>query len=213
MSRDWIAAYTAMLGKPKYRRTSPVAKGALLHVWLLAGQQAPEATWPHRGELAEILELDGFPPDVLDELLDRRWLDVDPAGRILVHDWDDHQLAATRAIGHAYEADRLRAWRRKKKADGPDDPDAVSPPVPPSSVPNTTGLHDITSQDSNRSTYPVRTRTYAPPPAEPQPTNGRDLTTCPSCGDGPLEDTDVNVAVERDRQRWHRECPTAEASA
>ena len=51
MSRDWIAAYTTTLRKPKYRRLTISARAALLHVWLLAGGQDPEATWRDRAEL------------------------------------------------------------------------------------------------------------------------------------------------------------------
>src|SRR5690348_2489346 len=118
MSRDWLAVYVAVLGKAKYRRLSIPARAALLHVWMLAGGQAPEATWRDRGELADVLDLDGYSIEVIDELLARGWLDVDVDGRILVHDWDDHQFAASEAARQAYERDRKRDWRRLR-AGGP----------------------------------------------------------------------------------------------
>ena len=137
MSRDWCAIYAAMLGRPKYRRLSVPARAALFHVWLLAGGQTPEATWPSRADLADMLELDGYPPAVVDELTDRRWLDIDPAGRVLVHDWDDHQLAATLAARRTYEADRKQDWRRRRQVD-------AAPLSPDPSLP----VQDRTSQDS-----------------------------------------------------------------
>jgi hypothetical protein len=69
MSRDWLAAYTGILGRAKYRRLSIPAGAALFHIWLLAGGQAPEATWRSREDLADSLDLDGYPADVIDELL------------------------------------------------------------------------------------------------------------------------------------------------
>jgi hypothetical protein len=209
MSRDWCAIYSAMLGKPKYRRLSVPARAALFHVWLLSGGQTPEATWTNRDELAEVLELDGFPPDVLEELVTRHWLDVDPAGRLLVHDWDDHQLAATVAARQAYERDRKQDWRRRHRVD-----DAPLPPDPSLPVPDITlqgTQQDRTVQESR----PVPERpghvrdTHDPKAGR---TNGRDPLTCPPCGDL-LEDTDPNVARDRHGQLWHRECPTAQASA
>ena len=133
MSRDWLAAYCGILGKPKYRRLTIPARAGLFHVWLLAGQQTPEATWPDRDALADALDLDGYPVDVLDELVTRHWLDVDEAGRVVVHDWDDWQLAASRAARAEYERDRKRAWRRNRR-DEDADPAPLSPaPLSPDS--------------------------------------------------------------------------------
>lgn len=124
MSRDWLAAYCRILGQPKYRRLSIPARAGLFHVWLLAGAQTPEATWPSRDALADALDLDGYPLDVLDDLIARQWLDVDGTGRVVVHDWDDWQLAATRAARIEYERDRKRDWRRRNRVD------AAAPPSP-----------------------------------------------------------------------------------
>ena len=145
MSRDWLAVYTGILGRPKYRRLSIPARAALFHVWLLAGAQAPEATWANREELADVLELDGYPADVIDELLLRRWLDEDPGGRILVHDWDHWQLAAAQAIQRAYEADRKGKWRRARTEAAP-----LSP------APLSRQKQDITSHDITESPGHVR---------------------------------------------------------
>lgn len=125
MSRDWLAVYTSVLGMPRYRRLSVPARAALFHIWMLAGGQSPEATWRTAADLGEHLELDGFPDDVLDELQTRGWLEFDDDKRILVHDWDDHQLAATNAVRRAYERDRKRDWRRAKEHN-------PLPPTPPS---------------------------------------------------------------------------------
>lgn len=149
MSRDWLAVYAAMLHKPKYRRLSPAAKGALLHVLMLATTTTPEATWTSRDELAELLVLDGFDAAVLDELATRGWLEDLPGGAVGLHGWDEWQLASTNAIGHAYEASRLRDWRRKKKA---------SDPLPRTPSP----VQDNTSHNKGSYKYvPERTRERA----------------------------------------------------
>jgi hypothetical protein len=114
MSRDWHAVYAAVLDTPKYRLLSIDGKAALAHVWMSAGRRSPEATWPSTDALAEALDLDGFPGAVVvAELVQRRWLDCDRQGRVLVHDWDAHQMAATASVKRTYEADRKAEWRRK----------------------------------------------------------------------------------------------------
>lgn len=214
MSRDWLAIYGAMLGKPKYRRLSIPGRAALFHVWLLAGRQDPEATWTNRDELADVLDLDGFPPDVLEELVARRWLDVDPAGRVLVHDWDEHQLAATKAIGRAYEADRLRAWRRRKSGDG----DGFLSPDPSLSVQDKTGTqHHKTEQEHVQ----VRTRTYVErendlhaPVAEPRRPSGKRPNGSPAGDDcivchGRADVTDTASVYQTPRGLVHTACRDA----
>ena len=62
MSRDWLAAYTGVLSRPKYRRLSIPARAALFHIWLLADAQTPEATWPSREDLADSLSSTATPP-------------------------------------------------------------------------------------------------------------------------------------------------------
>jgi hypothetical protein len=130
MSRDWLSVYVGILQRPKYRRLSIEARAALFHVWCLAGGQNPEATWPALDDLTDQVELDGWAANataVLAELIERGWLDVDAEGRVLVHDWDDHQLAGTIASRRAYEADRKRDWRRQRREN-------ALPPAPPSPV-------------------------------------------------------------------------------
>lgn len=143
MSRDWHAVYAAVLGKSKYRRLTIPARAALFHVWMLAGGQEPEATWQTRAELADVLDLDGYPLGVLDELIERRWVDVDDRGRLTVHDWDDHQLAATSAARRAYERDRKTDWRRQR-----DRPQKAERPSPLSPAPLSPTGHHITGQES-----------------------------------------------------------------
>ena len=146
MSRAWLAVYVGLLSRPKYRRLSIPARAALFHIWLLAGGQTPEATWS-RDELADVLDLDGYPASVIDELLERRWLDVDDDDRLLVHDWDEHQLAASKAAQVDYERDRKADWRRRRQVHGTADPPPAPPPgtqqditeQPSRSVPDTSG--------------------------------------------------------------------------
>lgn len=135
MSRDWLALYGAMIAKPKYRRLSPIGRGALLHTFLLAGFQSPEATWRDPNELRESLFLDGFPEGALDELVSLGWLEHED-GALIVHDWDQHQFAATSSIGHQWEAMRRREWRKKKR------------PPSPSPAPLTPTRQDTTPQDN-----------------------------------------------------------------
>lgn len=113
MSREWAAVYSAMLTKPKYKRLSAMGRGALLHAFLLAGMQRPEATWDPE-ELRETLILDGFPEGVYGELLGLGWLELED-GVALLHDWDEHQYAATLEVKRTWEAARKREWRKKKR--------------------------------------------------------------------------------------------------
>ena len=119
MSREWSAVYAAMLTKPRYRRLSPVGRGGLLHVILLAGFQDPEATWTDPDELRDAFRLDGFADGVIDELIGLGWLVAEDDGALVIRDWDKHQLAASAAIGRAYEARTKKEWRRKKRTPSP----------------------------------------------------------------------------------------------
>jgi hypothetical protein len=148
MSRDWFAVYVGILTRPKYRRLSLVARAALFHIWCLAGGQRPEATWTSVEEFLDVLELDGYPAAaVYDELVERQWIEVDDDGRILVHDWDQHQLAATNAVRREYERDRKRDWRRAKP--GVEPQSNPLPPAPPSpDITGSTQGQDTTTQVS-----------------------------------------------------------------
>jgi hypothetical protein len=158
MSREWLALYCGILNKPKYRRLSPAGRGALLHLWALAGAQNPEATWDSRAELLDAFELEGFEAGNVDELIALRWLDLELDGTLTVHDWDVHQLAASKAIQTAYEAARKRTWRRTKIA-----------PLPPTpSNPDTTG-HDTTGQYIGPGHVPDKSRTGAVFPKDYDP--------------------------------------------
>lgn len=138
--REWAAIYVAILRKPKYRRLSPAGRGALLHLWVNAGGRSPEACWPDRAALLEDFELDGFDASHIDELIALRWLDVEPNGSHVVHDWDEWQMAASLSVRREWEAARKREWRRTKRA--------TSPAPPPQDSNN------YNHSDSNRS--PVR---------------------------------------------------------
>jgi hypothetical protein len=123
MSRDWFAGYVNMVRLPKYRHLSRAGRGALLHVWLLASMQAPEACWQSLAALSEMFVLDGFETSDLDELIALHWVDVEEDGAVVVHDWDEWQIAASRAIKNDWEARRLRQWRRSAKPSPAPSPD------------------------------------------------------------------------------------------
>jgi len=114
MTRQWLALYTAMLTKPRYRRLSPMGRGGLLHVLVLAGYQSPEATWDDPAEFRDALRLEGFPDGVADELIGLGWLEEEQ-GALVLRDWDKHQVAASESIRREWEARRKREWRRKAR--------------------------------------------------------------------------------------------------
>lgn len=211
MSRDWAAIYTAMLGKPKYRRLSLTARAALFHVWLLAGAQEPEATWPRREELADVLELDGFPPEALEELVARRWIDVDTDGRLVVHDWDEWQLAASESSRRAYERDRKQDWRRKRGRETDLLADPPSPePLSTVQKQDTTG----TRQDRTEHVSPnVPDMSGTTPGHHPdterlsRTTTDEQPSTCPGCGDAVLLG-DPDVVPFAHGELWHVTCPS-----
>jgi hypothetical protein len=124
MTREWLTLFPAMLAKVKYRRLSPIGRGALLHVLILAAFQTPEATWDDPDELRESLMLEGFPEGAFDELMALGWLELED-GAVIVHDWDAHQIAATLEVKRTWEAKRKREWRRKKK--GTPSPEPLTP--------------------------------------------------------------------------------------
>jgi hypothetical protein len=138
----------------------------------------------------EALSLYGRGAAPVDELLTRGWLDTLEDGRVAAHDWDDHQYEASHEITKAWEADRLRGWRLRRKSESAEKT-----------------VEDTTSQDSTGQGYVhVRTSTDDVRTEEPR-RNGADRTTCPRCGDL-LDDKDPNVMVaDHGRQLWHRACP------
>lgn len=199
MSREWLALYCGILNKPKYRLLSPAGRGALLHLWALAGAQSPEATWDSRDELLDVFELDGFEAGNVDELIALRWLDLEPDGTLTVHDWDVHQLAASKAIQTAYEAARKRTWRRTKVA-----------PLPPTpSNPDRTG-HDTTGQYIGPGRVPDTSRTSPDEPDvsleddDDQASEAYARTVCRRCG-GP--ETDDNPLRRGGIGLYHRFSP------
>lgn len=158
MSREWLSVYVNLLDVPKYRRLSHLGRSALLHIWLLGTRQKAEAVWRDREALVEALDLDGYPPQALEELIERGWVDVLEDGRAVAHDWDEWQLQATEAIGRAWKAAGMREWRRHR---------AEVPPAPPS------GGEDKTRH--NRRDHAESRRDHAEPP------NGEDMTAPPVC--------------------------------
>jgi hypothetical protein len=118
-----------MVTKAKYRRLSPVGRGALLHTLILAGFQNPEAAWPDPEELRDALRLEGFPDGAYDELVALHWIEYEDGAAVL-HDWDQHQLAATREAQREWERARKRKWRRSKKV-SPNPPSKKQDITPP----------------------------------------------------------------------------------
>lgn len=123
MTRTYLALYAAIIRRPKYRRLSIPARAALLTLWCDGATRTPEAVWPNRAELADVLDLDGYGPDVLAELEAAGWIDTLPDGRPAVHDWDEHQRAYDENTTRAYEAARKADWRNRAAK--------PSPPTPP----------------------------------------------------------------------------------
>ena len=120
--RVWYAVQCRLVRLPKFRALSDPAQLALIYLWALAGDTETEATWPSRDALADELRLHGRDPETIVELLERRWLDDLGDGRFAIHDWDQWQYAASKAIKSAWEANRVRTWRLTHK----------TPPAPPS---------------------------------------------------------------------------------
>jgi hypothetical protein len=114
MTRNYVAVQAVLPHRPKFRRLSIPGRAALFTVWCDATTRTPEAIWKSRAELADVLDIDGYGPDVLDELIARAWLDVLEDGRLAVHDWDEHQVAYSRDVTRAYEAARKLDWRNRR---------------------------------------------------------------------------------------------------
>jgi hypothetical protein len=196
VSRDWFAVYSRLLRLPKFRRLSHDAQLGLFYVWALAGDETPEATWPTIDHLAVLLEFYGHARSVGEELASGGFLDVNDFGNVSVHDWDDHQLAATVSARRKWEAVYMRKWRRERKASATE-----QAPLPaPSPEQSNTGQIDRTE----------------PPTPRPRVSNGAredppERTTCPGCGDL-VVDGEANVAVV-DRRGWlgHLQCPALAA--
>lgn len=215
MSRDWFAVYAATTRKPKYRRLTIPGRAALLHVWMLAGGQDPEACW-RADELRETLELDGYPGDVLDELIAREWLDVDDQ-RLWVHDWDAHQQAVTEKVRSAYERERKQDWRLRKKEQAPS--------LPAPSLPNTTGtqhgqditaspiVRDVSGTPPRRKPTPPRPQTRPAAASRVNPDQDAGAFVCANCGrQMALVDAD-RLGGPGDYRYVHRgPCPTAAAA-
>jgi hypothetical protein len=187
VSRDWAAIYAALLTRPKYRRLSFELRGCLLHVWLLAGSTTPEATWA-RDELREILELDGAPDGALVALIAAGWLDED-GSTVTVHDWDEWQVAASRSIKNAWEAGRLRRWRRDH-------------PAPPRTPPERRG------QDK---TGPGTTYVQVRTDGEPGGLADAPGVNCARCGQ-PTHGTRT-IVVDRRGTAVHEACSPSEVRA
>jgi hypothetical protein len=126
MSRDYFAVFTKLFRTAKFRRLGESAKLTLIYTWAVAGDETPEATWRDRATLRDALGFYGRPAEDVDELLAAGFLDEHEDGMVEVHDWDDHQLAASKTIRDAYEASRKREWRRQAR-----EPRAGTPPPPP----------------------------------------------------------------------------------
>ena len=115
MSRHCFAVFNRLFRTPKFRRLSESARLTLFYVWALAGDQDPEATWSDTDELAEYLSMYDRPAEDVDTLVEFGFLEVLRGDQIGVYAWDEHQVAADKASGRAFEASRKREWRRKTR--------------------------------------------------------------------------------------------------
>lgn len=127
MSRDWFAVQCRLVRAAKFRRLSEPAQLTLIHVWAIAGDESPEATWTDLDELEAALLRYARSRTSIDELAAAGWLDVSPEGEVSVHDWDEHQWAATERARNDWQAKYQREWRAKTKARSPSSLDSPSP--------------------------------------------------------------------------------------
>jgi hypothetical protein len=121
VTRNYVAVQAVLPHRPKFRRLSIPGRAALFTVWCDGTSRTPEAIWKSHAELADVLDLDGYGPDVLAELIASGWLDELDDGRLAIHDWDEHQVAYSRDVTRAYEAARKFDWRNRR----------TLPPTPP----------------------------------------------------------------------------------
>lgn len=120
--RDWFAVQCRLIRHPKYRGLDDEDQLTLLYLWAIAGDETPEATWGSVERLEALLRLSGRPAGSVPRLIAAGWLDIGPGGSIIVHDWDEHQYAATAEAKRTYEAARLQRWRRGRAGPPPPDP-------------------------------------------------------------------------------------------
>jgi hypothetical protein len=68
-----------------------IARGVLEGLWHLAGQHAPDGNLTRfsSAEIAEFIGWDENPEELVNVLVETRWLDR-VADRLVVHDWSDH---------------------------------------------------------------------------------------------------------------------------
>lgn len=94
------------LGKPQY-----AVVGILESVWMMAAQFADDGDLSRftADEIADAVGWDGDPDELLETLVEYRWLDKNKS-QLIVHDWAEHCPR--------YVADR-NAKRRKRAADRP----------------------------------------------------------------------------------------------
>jgi hypothetical protein len=140
--RDWFAVQCRLFRLPKFRRLSDAAQLTLIYVWGIAGDETPEALWRTVDHLALALQLHGRDQGTIEELRAGGWLDTLEDGSVVVHDWDEHQVAASREIKNAWEASRLRKWRKAR---------ASTP---------TSSSTQAQTQTSTSTQAPVRSSTY-----------------------------------------------------
>ena len=139
---------------------------------------------------------------------------IDGEGRIPEHAWRSWFIPAW----ERREKVRAGAQRGNAKRWGSDSLPDSHGESPPDSPPDSPSVPSVPS-------VPIRTEpSVLGPRYDDHPSaNGRrrattnglarvDLTTCPACGDGPLETTDANVVLQG-LQLWHRACPSSQLEA
>lgn len=90
MSRPWLKLWTGTAHHVKWMKLHPVGRGAWTTLLLLA---PTEGAFESREQVETLLARDNFDDvtGVVDDLIRLRLLDVAEDGRVVFHDWTDHQ--------------------------------------------------------------------------------------------------------------------------
>jgi hypothetical protein len=130
----------------RWRQLTDPAKLLLFYAHAAACMESPEATWPSRDALVDVLQMMGRKRGEIDapltELQDAGYLSVRDDGSVELPEWDAEQYAASREIRLAYEADRARKgrgdgrWRKTGRQPNPDATISSTPPPLPLELPS-----------------------------------------------------------------------------
>jgi hypothetical protein len=117
-------ALAKRLRRPKFQ-----VVGVLESIWLFCQHNARDGVLSKFSPLEIVgwMEFDGDAEELIDALVETRWLDRDDAGRLTVHDWHEHRPNWLKAI----ESPRHPRLRKAKPGSVP----GKEPSVEPGSVP------------------------------------------------------------------------------